>query len=331
MFHKAFIVLWFFVNGLGAYDFKHCQAFFQKASLQKGGVALKELPKGVYLYYSKTYPKHAKVIKSDPFVGLYLLQGVPSEYVYTLRDLDKDALIRSMASIGDKEALEARLLFKQKGYERYAQISQKTQKNGVISNICYQMLGLGVGGNGFIETKFIKHFLNQKEPYYGDIGVRLEENNKRLVVAQFDPFFPKNPFLKNDEILAINHQKIHSLAEFEWVVSNLKYQSLVKVEIKRNHKIKEVTLKVNKRYGGFLLKDTFLERYGIALDERFIITKIGTHLPKGLDFLKLGDRILWVNRKNVASNPKALREALSAPKIELLVLRKGFEFYIKVR
>ncbi|GHP84258.1 PDZ domain-containing protein [Helicobacter pylori] len=294
-------------------------------------MALKELPKGVYLYYSKTYPKHAKVIKSDPFVGLYLLQSVPSEYFYTLRDLDKDALIRPMASVGDKEALEVRLLFKQKGYDRYAQISQEIQKNGVISNICYQMLGLGVGGNGFIETKFIKRFLNQQEPYYGDIGVRLEEDNKRLVVAQFDPFFPKNPFLKNDEILAINHQKIRSLAEFEWVVSNLKYQSLAKVSIKRNHKIKEVMLKVNKRYGGFLLKDTFLERYGIALDRRFTITKIGSHLPKGLDFLKLGDRILWVNRKNVAFNPKALREALSTNKIELLVWRKGFEFYIKIR
>ncbi len=30
----------------------------------------------------------------------------------------------------------------------------------------------------------------------GDIGVRLEEHHKRLVAAQFDPFFPKNPFLK---------------------------------------------------------------------------------------------------------------------------------------
>lgn len=196
MFHKTLIILLFFLNGLGAYDFKHCQAFFKKASLQKGGVALKELPKGVYLYYSKTYPKHAKVIKSDPFVGLYLLQSAPSEYFYTLRDLDKDALIRPMASIGDKEAIEVRLLSKQQGYERYAQISQEIQKNGVISNICYQMLGLGVGGNGFIETKFIKRFLNQQEPYYGDIGVRLEEDNKRLVVTQFDPFFPKNPFLK---------------------------------------------------------------------------------------------------------------------------------------
>ena len=88
--------------------------FLKKRALQKGGVALKELPKGVYLYYSKTYPKHAKVIKSDPFVGLYLLQSAPSEYVYTLRDLDKDALIRPMASIGDKEALETRLLVGQK-------------------------------------------------------------------------------------------------------------------------------------------------------------------------------------------------------------------------
>ncbi|MFT2677059.1 PDZ domain-containing protein, partial [Helicobacter pylori] len=149
MFHKTLIILLVFLNGLGAYDFKHCQAFFKKASLQKGGVALKELPKGVYLYYSKTYPKHAKVIKSDPFVGLYLLQSTPSEYFYTLRDLDKDALIRSMASIGDKEAIEVRLLSKQQGYDRYAQISQEIQKNGVISNICYQMLGLGVGGNGF--------------------------------------------------------------------------------------------------------------------------------------------------------------------------------------
>ncbi|WP_033614616.1 PDZ domain-containing protein [Helicobacter pylori] len=331
MFHKALIVLVFFVNGLGAYDFKHCQAFFQKASLQKGGVALKELPKGVYLYYSKTYPKHAKVIKSDPFIGLYLLQSTPSDYAYTLRDLDKDALTRPMASVGANQAKEARLLSLQKGYDRYARIAQEIQKNGVISNICYQMLGLGVGGNGFIETKFIKRFLSQQEPYYGDIGVRIEDKNKRLVVAQFDPFFPKNPFLKNDEILAINDQKIHSLAEFEWVVSNLKYQSLVRVKIKRNRQIKEVTLQVNKRYGGFLLKDTFLERYHIALNERFIITKIGSHLPKGLDFLKLGDRILWVNRKDVAFSPKALREALSAPKIELLVWRKGFEFYIKIR
>ncbi|CAJ98912.1 PDZ domain-containing protein [Helicobacter acinonychis] len=328
---KALIVLLFFVNGLGAYDFKHCQAFFQKASLQKGGVALKELPKGVYLYYSKTYPKHAKVIKSDPFIGLYLLQSAPSAYAYTLRDLDKNALTRPMASVGANQVTEVQLLSKQKGYNHYARISQAIQKNGVISNICYQMLGLGVGGNGFIETKFIKRFLSQKEPYYGDIGVRLEEYHKRLVVVQFDPFFPKNPFLKNDEIIAINDQKIHSLAEFEWVVSNLKYQSLVRVKIKRNRQIKEVTLKVNKRYGGFLLKDTFLERYNIALDERFVITKIGSHLPKGLDFLKLGDRILWVNRKDVAFNQKALREALSAPKIELLVLRKGFEFYIKAR
>ncbi|EQD89571.1 hypothetical protein HPSA50_1900 [Helicobacter pylori SouthAfrica50] len=331
MFHKALIVLVFFVNGLGAYDFRHCQAFFQKASLQKGGVALKELPKGVYLYYSKTYPKHAKVIKSDPFIGLYLLQSAPSDYAYTLRDLDKDALTRPMASVGKNQAKEVQLLSLQKGYDRYARILQEIQKNGVISNICYQMLGLGVGGNGFIETKFIKRFLSQQEPYYGDIGVRIEDKNKRLVVAQFDPFFPKNPFLKNDEILAINGYKIHSLAEFEWVVSNLKYQSLVRVKIKRNRQIKEVTLKVNKRYGGFLLKDTFLERYHIALNERFIITQIGSHLPKGLDFLKLGDRILWVNRKDVAFSPKALREALSAPKIELLVWRKGFEFYIKIR
>ncbi|WP_033791160.1 PDZ domain-containing protein [Helicobacter pylori] len=331
MFHKALIVLVFFVNGLGAYDFRHCQAFFQKASLQKGGVALKELPKGVYLYYSKTYPKHAKVIKSDPFIGLYLLQSTPSAYAYTLRDLDKDALTRPMASVGANQAKEARLLSLQKGYDRYARIAQEIQKNGVISNICYQMLGLGVGGNSFIETKFIKRFLSQQEPYYGDIGVRIEDKNKRLVVVQFDPFFPKNPFLKNDEILAINDQKIHSLAEFEWVVSNLKYQSLVRVKIKRNRQIKEATLQVNKRYGGFLLKDTFLERYHIALNERFIITQIGSHLPKGLDFLKLGDRILWVNRKDVAFNPKALREALSAPKIELLVWRKGFEFYIKIR
>ncbi|AFI05052.1 PDZ domain-containing protein [Helicobacter cetorum] len=331
MFHKVLIALIVFFNGLGAYDFKHCQAFFKEASLKNGGVALKELPKGVYLYYSTTYPTHAKVIKSDPFIGLYLLQSTPSKYAYELRDLDKNALIRPMASVGATHALQTQLLFKQQGYSHYAQISQKTQKNGVISNICYQMLGLGVGGNGFIEAKFIRRFLNQKEPYYGDIGVRLDEKSKRLIVEQFDPFFPKNPFLKNDEILSINDHKLHSLAQFEWVVSHLKYQSLAKVKIKRNHKVKEVVIKVNKRYGGFLLKDTFLERYGVVLDKHFTITKIGNNLPKGLNVLRLGDRILWVNRKDVAFNQKALRRAFSSPKIELLIMRKGFEFYIKIR
>lgn len=88
--------------------------------------------------------------------------------------------------------------------------------------------------------------------------------------------------------------------------------------------------KVNKCYGGFLFKDIFLECYGIVLDECFIIIKIGVYLFKGLDFLKFGDRILWVNYKSVLFNLKVLREVLSVFKIELLVWCKGFEFYIKV-
>ncbi len=328
--YRILIALCVNVILLGAYDFKHCQAFYKQASLKSGGVALKVLPKGVYLYYSKTYPKHAKVLKSDPFIGLYLLQGEPSKFAYEMRALDKMALERVMVGISYYGAKSGDLVALQQDYTNYARFSQPTEPNGVISNICYQMLGLTIGGTSFIQTRYIKRFLNQKKPYYGDIGVRLKEN-KGLIVGQFDPFFTHNPFKKGDEIISINKHAIKTHAQFAWIVSNLKYHSLARVVIRRNKRIKEVVVRVNRRYGGFLLKDTFLERYHIKLDKDFIVVALGKNLPKGLNMLRIGDKILWVNRHKIALNDKALREALSSEKIELLVSRNRFEFYLKIR
>ncbi|BDB64311.1 PDZ domain-containing protein [Helicobacter cinaedi] len=332
-----------------AYDYSHCVKYFKAASTpvdSSYAISLKVGTTQHHILYAKTPPKNVKILKADPFVGLYLLALPKTKQSYELLPLDKRTLNdKKLAIISANHAPSiGHITKRQNGFIDYAGFSNKTSQNGVLGNICYQIYGLGVGNNGFIEKKYIDRFLNQKSAYYGDLGIRFY--SQKPIVSFIDPFFPNNPFQPQDEIVSINGTKVSNSGQIEWIMSNLKKDSQAKVLIKRSGKTMTLLVKVNQRYGGFLLRETFLERFGIALNDEMIIQSTNPAIAGRFSQLRVNDKILFINKNPIITQAtdtthkrfERLKMLLSQAafneefdgKIQLLILRDGLEIFIKI-
>ncbi|WP_245945615.1 DUF7488 domain-containing protein [Helicobacter didelphidarum] len=279
-------------------DYSHCASYYKQASVNLGNnlYAIK-LKNGAIIGYNPIRPKVKNLVKYDPFTGLFLISGnVSSKYSYEMSDIDEYALSKELASTGIKGAVAGRFQTHQQSFLQYAEFSAPTQKNGVISNICYKIYGLGVGGHGFIEKKYIDRFLTQEKPYYGDIGVRfqiLDEESATFGVQFADPFFPNNPFKRGDVLISINDIAPKNWGDLEWIIANLELNSITNIKIRRGEDIKNLHVKVGRRYGGMLLTDSFLERFNIGISNDFIVERVPSQ--GAFSKLKKGDRILYIN------------------------------------
>ncbi len=331
-----------------AYDYSHCIKYFNAASTPVGSTYAISLKNGTgqhHLLYSPTPPRNVKLLKADPFIGLYLISASKTKQSYELLPLDARTLKdKNLALISANAKVHTGHITKrQTNFLNYARFSAHASANSVLGNICYQIYGISVGNNQFIEKKYIDRFLSQKSPYYGDLGVRF--NSPKAIVDMIDPFIDST-FRLNDEILSINGTKVSSSDEAEWLISNLKKDSLAKILIKRNGKNMTINVKVGQRYGGFLLRETFLERFGIQLDEYMTIISINPSLAGRFSQLRAGDRILWINKEPIitASTDNAhkrferLKFLLSQTrfdtrfddKIQLLIVRNDLEIFLKM-
>lgn len=279
-------------------DYAHCASYYRQASLSLGkGLYAIKLKNGAIIGYSPTKPNLKNLLKYDPFTGLFQIRGgVDTRYAYELSDIDDYASSRELASTGINGAKPGRLQTRQTDFLQYAKFSAPTQQNGVISNICYKIYGLGVGGHDFIEKPYIDRFLSQDKPYYGDIGVRFDTTNinEATFVVQFsDPFFPSNPFKRGDILISINNIAPKDLGELDLIIANLKPKEEVVVKIKRGNEVKSLRVKAMQRHGGMLLADSFLERFDLIISNDMVVQKV----PSKGAFSKLrrGDRILFIN------------------------------------
>lgn len=322
-------------------DYAHCASYYREASLNLGkGLYAIKLKNGAIIGYSPTRPNLKNLLKYDPFIGLFQVKGrVDTRYAYELSDIDDYVLTRELASTGIKGAKPGRFQMHQIGFLQYAKFSVPTQQNGVISNICYKIYGLGVGGNGFIEKSYIDRFLSQKKPYYGDIGVRFDTASidEATFIVQFaDPFFPSNPFKRGDILISINDVAPKDWGELELLISNLMPNENVKIKIKRGNRIKNIELKAMQRYGGMLLADSFLERFDLRLSNDLVVQKVPGKGP--FSKLKKGDRILFINdidmrhfkARNTVERNQLLRELFTRiqdSQVDFLEQKKENEAY----
>lgn len=343
------IISFFFVL---AQDYSACQRYYKDASetIQQSKVIQVEYNhQKIYIGFFRQKPNNLNLIKADPFVGLYAFK-IPSKeekQSYMIMPIDKRAMDLNMVAIGNKTLEQGIILEAQKGFLEYAKFTANIPQNGVISNICYQIYGIGVKENQFIDSKYLNRFLSQKTPYYGDIGIRLypqTPKDQRFRVEFVDPFFPNVPFLKDDEILSINNHTFKDYYDFEWYVSNLEENSTANVKIKRKEKTLEFKVIVAPRYGGFLLPDRFFERIGIILNDKFEITYANPQFKEMQQGLLEGDVILWINgeriffyntqKQNTQEAQRRLRslltDAVSKGKLDVLISRQGFQFTLNL-
>lgn len=161
-----------FSSSVFAYDFSHCITYYDEASNIAGNsrsVSLKTSEGNLELIFSPTPPSNLKISKADPFVGLYIVQNKKTHYSYDFVNIDSYVKSNELSAIGFNYRKKGKILKPQRGFVEYGEFSSPIPRNGVISNICYQIYGLGVGSKYFIDKKYLDRFLNEKSAYYGDI------------------------------------------------------------------------------------------------------------------------------------------------------------------
>ena len=336
------IILFFvtFFSFCWSYDFSFCFKNYQRMALKfrdSYATPIQYQGKTYFLFYSKTPLFDKSVIKSDPFIGLYLLKSNKETKGYVLRDIDIMAKEMQVAVIGFYGFMDVKILSNQKDFLDYAKLSKTPLPNQIVSNICYQIYGITTE-DGLIDKRYIERFLEQKYPYYGDIGIQLRKNTTE--VELINPFFEKNPFLPYDKIISIDDVPV-TKNDIHWKIANLVYQSEVKVKVQRQGQQKPVELKVrvNRAYGGLLLQDSFFESQGIKIDANLNIRRVYQPTIEELGELKRGDRILRINKIDPLSLSgdiflnlkKILSDAyIKQGYIEFLVSRNGFDFNLKI-
>jgi len=315
-------------------DFTHCLTYYKNATAFINNTPIYSISynnKSYLVAFSKTSLNSPRIIKTDPFLGLYLFEG-KTLLSYTLKPLDNFSKTRPIAALNGEQYVRGEILNTEKGIFDRGIFSKPLPKHSVISNICYQIYGITAESNTFIPKKLIERFLSSKGSIYGDIGVRVSPS---LVVEQIDPFFNNNPFLPNDKILAINNVSLNNIADFEWIVANVNVGSQTKVQVIREGKKLTFNINVDKRYGGGLIQDTFLGRYGVMLDKNLKIISMSKQLPFVLSQLSVGDQIIWIDKTPIKTddNFQHFRSLLSKAKlkgnIELLILHMGVEVFIR--
>jgi len=276
------------------------------------------------IIFSRTTPNH-KILKHDPFLSLYLVEDKKGfKYPFKINY----RLTLGTAVVNAKEAVEGKILKHQVGLNSFAMFSECITVPSLLLTSCCSLEGIATP-EGIIEKEYIDRFIKIKKVSYSDIGIRVEDKKKLVIVNTINPFMKDNPFKVNDCILEFDGKKIKNASALMKKILFSKIGSAHKIKIKRDSKV--LTLKTNskKRYGGGYLSDTFLEFLGLSFDKNLKIVKIEEKAKKYN--LNLGDKLLQINQKNITTEAEIL-EIISQSKnsTNLLFLRDDFQFFVKI-
>lgn len=340
----------FFILSIGileAYNFDKCKEFYRNTSqifsLNNGKtIRAIHIGEGKYLAFSKENSSDS--IKYDNFTHLLLLKGQnrPQKYTFTSH---KNA--PKLVAITENNATSGKILQKGKSLKDNAIFSSQIPANAVISDICYQALGISVGGDKLIDTPYIERFLRDKnDKIYSDIGISVKNHKNAIIVESINPFTqfskpiqtppaqtPAKSLQIGDEILLIGDVKIKDEYHFFDIISNLNITQTTTITAKRNGKIIKSQIQPFKRERAFDDKGTVLDFFGIIVDDNLMVLKS----PK---IFKPNDRILRINQIKISNKMEldsAIKEIFrqdstqkTAQDLSFLIVRDDFEFFITI-
>ena len=162
------------------------------------------------LVFSTSVPSTFKIIKSNPFLSLYLVEdtkGIPYPYTFTSKD------ILEIASFTNKTVTAMKITKNQVGLNQFAQANKALVSPALINGICCSLEGV-VTSKGIIQKEYLQRFIQAKNSDYSDIGVRVKDEKGSVVVVLSDPFMENNKFQKGDVILAYDQQNVKDASSF---------------------------------------------------------------------------------------------------------------------
>ncbi len=316
-------------------NFKQCYKKNIKSIVYFGNTKAMAISKHYAVAYLKKRPKH-HFVRMDPFLHLYLFYSPKVLHPVKLKNTHKLSLGEWLASMDDNSLYVGNFAQRGIGLKSYFKQNGKTPPNSMISCLCCDIYGLGIGGGKFISSNFIKRLLASSKIFYGDIGVRLARSGKKVVISYVNPYFPKQRLKIGDIIKKIDGKKIKSLEDAENLILFKKRNHMVEIEFLRKNALHVEKIKVLDRYRvkKSVKKQnySFLKDKGIFFDDKMKIKYIAKHSFGEKSGLKIGDKLLQINQINVKNQNEARRvfSKIKKKEINFLFDRHDFQFFIKV-
>ena len=319
-----------------AYNFSKCSEFYFKTSqifMLPSGTTVRaiHIGEGKYLAFSKE--NSADSAKYDPFMELIIFKGKNLAQKYDLIPPKKilDSAPK-LAAISENAIVKGNILSAQKSLKDFGKFSREIPQNSIISDICYQVYGISIGGDKFIDSAYLARFLERKHSAYSDIAFSVSGTKISSINIIAQKFAESSPNSQNlgDEILAINGKKIKDEYDFFDTTSTMDSAKLAQITLKRGDKILQIPARVFKKHRAFSQSGTALDILGIIVDDDLRIQSA----PKKYKFFAKNDKILRLNQikiRNKTELDSALKKALSQGRtLSFLVVRKNFEFFISL-
>jgi len=312
-------------------NFKQCYNKNLKSIVYFGDTKAIAIAKHYAVTYSKKKPLYP-YIKHDPFLNLYLFYSPKVLHPVRLKDTKYLSLGEWLASMDDNSLYAGNFAKRGVGLSIYFEQNAKTPPNSMVTCLCCDVYGLGVGDKKFISSNLLKRFLNSTEIFYGDIGARFAKRGKKIVVSSIDPMQMNQKLKVGDIIKKIDGKKVKNLQDLENKILFTKRNQSVKLEFFRKNALHVENIKVFQKNGGGESSDSFLESKGMFFDKNLSINKIikGSFADKR--GLKIGDKLVQFDRKSV-KNQNDARIVFSKTEKKLIYLlfdRGGSQFFIKV-
>jgi hypothetical protein len=314
-------------------DFKQCYKKNLKSFVYFGDIRAVAVTKHLAVAYSKVKPK-VDYIKYDPFLNLYLFYSKKPLKPVRLRSSYLLKVGEWVAGMDDKSLYVGNFASNNDMIDSIYLQNANLKENSIISCLCCEVYGLGVGEGKFIGSELIRRFMHTKgDISYGDIGVRFTKRGDSFFVSSINPFYKEQPLKVGDKILRVNGKEIFSLKQLRRAVLFAKPNSKLKIKLLRGNALFEVDVKVFKKISGGVLGDSFLEKRGIYFDEKLQIKKVSKDSFASKIGLKKGDKLLMIDGIKM-ENEDDLKSYLSNTKkgeFQLLFDRDDFQFFVHLR
>lgn len=306
----------------GGYD--SCKNKINDSNSISNNIVQIPIEKNQRIIFSRTTPNET-ILKYDPFLSLYLVEDKKRfKYPFTINN----RLILGTAVVSQKEAVEGKVLQHQIGLNRFALFSECITVPSLLLTSCCSLEGIATP-QGIIEKEYIDRFIKVKKVSYSTIGIRVVDEKKLVVVSTINPYIKGNPFKVDDCILEFDGKKVKNASTLMRDILFSKIGSTHKVKVKRDGNFLILKATSKKRYGGGYLTDIFLKFLGISFDKGLTVVNIEEKAKKYN--LKLGDKLLKMNHKNITTEAEIL-ETISKSKesTNLLFERDDFQFFVKI-
>ncbi|MDR0665419.1 MAG: PDZ domain-containing protein [Helicobacteraceae bacterium] len=269
-------------------------------------------------------PKAWSLERYDPLSGLAIVRAKHNLIPIVFRKADRVTEHKNLLLMNENEAIAIPVssVIRQLGATP-ARVAARSQSASLLTAPCYAVVGVSTLG-AIIESDFIERFIASEAPFYwGDLGFRLEDFN----VSSVDPFITNNPFKRGDRIKALGGAVYETPEKLARAILFLRPNDETNISIERGGEEITLSAKVSKRLGGFLVADTFLERFGLVFNRDLFVRSVDNNRLS----VRAGDRLVSVNGEIVKTSAEA-RGILTGHSgaVRLLMQRGDFQFFIAI-